>query len=43
MRTGRAENWWEFFFPKNLKPLKVIKIFLKKIINENLKGSLKWL
>jgi hypothetical protein len=42
MKTGRAENQWEFFFSMNLKPLRLSKSFLK-IIYENLKGSLKWL
>jgi hypothetical protein len=36
MGTSMAENQWEFFF-KNWKPLKVIKIFLKKSLMKTLK------
>jgi hypothetical protein len=40
MRTGRAENWWEFGFQKS-ETLKGYQNIFKKIINENLKCSLK--
>jgi hypothetical protein len=42
MKTGRAENWWEFLFQKS-ETLKYYQNHFKKTIYENLKGSLKWL
>jgi hypothetical protein len=42
MRTGRAESRWEFFFQKS-ETLEDYQNTYLKIINENLKGSLKLL
>jgi hypothetical protein len=41
MKTNRAENRWEFFFQKS-ETLKGYQNIFKKVINKNLKGSLKW-